>query len=116
MVPAHFFDLKSLNYDVITIEFVNYFPTKFNGNILFELLPLHHLLGHSEQLQVMDKKYNGHVWCKLQTSKIKNVFGLGFRTTKCLRHFCCQNDFFFCFNIFLRTMKLIGDVIVPNYQ
>jgi hypothetical protein len=55
MVPAHFFDLKSLNYDVITIEFVNYFPTKFNGNILFELLPLHHLLGHSEQLQVMDK-------------------------------------------------------------
>jgi hypothetical protein len=86
-------ELKSLDYDVITIEFVNCFPTKFNGD-LFELPPLHHSLGHSDQLQGMDKKYNGHTWCKLWTSKIKNVFGLGFRTKKCLGHLCCQNDFF----------------------
>ncbi len=52
--------LKSLNYGTITIEFVNCFPTKFNGDILFELP-----LGHFTQLQGMDKKYNGHVWYKL---------------------------------------------------
>jgi hypothetical protein len=92
--------LKSFDYDVITIEFVNCLPTKFNGDILFELPPLHHLLGHSKQLQGMDKKYNGHVWCKLQTCNIKNVFRLGFRTTKCLRHVCCQNDFYFLFQHF----------------
>jgi hypothetical protein len=63
--PRISFELKSLNYDVIKIEFVNCLPTKFNGDILFELPPLHHLLGHSEQLQGMDKKYDGHTWCKL---------------------------------------------------
>jgi hypothetical protein len=40
----------------------------------------------------MDRKYNCHAWCKLQTSNIKNSFGLGFRTMKCLGHLCCQND------------------------
>jgi hypothetical protein len=36
-----------------------------NGDILFELLPIHHPLGHFGQLQGMNKKYDGHVWCKL---------------------------------------------------
>jgi hypothetical protein len=31
------FELKSLDYGAITIEFVNCLPTKFNGDILFEL-------------------------------------------------------------------------------
>jgi len=31
------FELKSLDYGAITIVFVNYFLTKFNGDILFEL-------------------------------------------------------------------------------
>jgi hypothetical protein len=55
------FELKSLDYDAIMIEFVNCLPTKFNGDILFKLLLMHHSLGHYEQLQGMDKKYNGHV-------------------------------------------------------
>jgi hypothetical protein len=57
--------LKSLNYNAVTIEFVNYLPTKFNGDILFEIPPICHPLGHSKQLQGMDRKYNGHDWCKL---------------------------------------------------
>jgi hypothetical protein len=60
-----FSKLKSLNYNAITIEFVNYLPTKFDGDILFEIPPICHPLGHSGQLQGMDRKYNGHVWCKL---------------------------------------------------
>jgi len=56
------FKLKSFNYRAIAIEFVNCFP---NGDILFELPPICHPLGHSEQLQGMDKKFDGHAWCKL---------------------------------------------------
>jgi hypothetical protein len=78
--------LKSLNYGTITIEFVNCFPTKFNGDSLFELLHVRHPLGHSAQLQGMDRKYNGHAWYTLQTSNINNAFGLGFKMTKCLGH------------------------------
>jgi len=57
--------LKSFDYGVITIEFMNCLPTKFNGNMLFELPPFCHPLGHLKQLQGMDRKYNGHAWCKL---------------------------------------------------
>jgi hypothetical protein len=32
-----YFELKSLNYEAITIEFVNSLPSKFNGDILFKL-------------------------------------------------------------------------------
>ncbi len=60
-----FSKLKSLNYNAITIEFVNYLPTKFDGDILFQIPPICHPLGHFGQLQGMDRKYNGHVWCKL---------------------------------------------------
>jgi hypothetical protein len=83
----------SFDYGAITIEFVNCLPTKFNGEILFELPLVRHLLGHSRQLQGMDIKYGGHVWCKLQTINIKNLFGLSFRMMKCLRHLCYQNVF-----------------------
>jgi len=65
LTPHASFELKSLDYGPITIEFMNYFPTKFNRDILFELSFVRHLSGHFEQLQGMDRKYNGHVWCKL---------------------------------------------------
>ncbi len=65
LIPYICSELKSLDYGAITIEFVNCLPTKFNGDILFELPPIHHPLGHYGQLQGMDKKFNGHAWCKL---------------------------------------------------
>jgi hypothetical protein len=58
-------ELKSLNYEDITIEFVNCFPTKFNGDISIELPLVYHPLGKSGQLQGMDRKFNGHAWCRL---------------------------------------------------
>jgi hypothetical protein len=58
------FKLKFLDYGAIKIESMNCLPTKFNGDILFELL-VHHALGHSNQLQGMVRKYDGHAWCKL---------------------------------------------------
>ncbi len=65
LTPQACFELKSLDYGAIIIEFVNCLPTKFNGDILFELPPIRHPLGHFEQLQGMDKKFDGHVCCKL---------------------------------------------------
>jgi hypothetical protein len=56
LTPHVSFELKSLDYGVIKIEFVNCFPTKFNGDILFELPPGHHPLGHFEQLQKYGQK------------------------------------------------------------
>ncbi len=91
------FKLKSVDYGAITIEFVNCLSTKFNGDILFELLPIYHPLGHFRQLQGMDWKFDGHAWCKLQASNIKNSFGLGFIMTKCLGNLCCYNDFYLIF-------------------
>ncbi len=55
--------LKSLHYGAIIIAFVNCLPSKFTGDILFEFPSSHHLLG---QLQGMDRKFNGHAWCKLK--------------------------------------------------
>jgi len=65
LTPHTCFELKSFNYKAITIEFVNCLPIKINGDILFELPLVCHLLGHFKQWQVMDKKFNGHAWCKL---------------------------------------------------
>ncbi len=44
------YESKSLDYGAITIEFMNCLPTKFNGDILFELPLVRHPLGHYKQL------------------------------------------------------------------
>jgi hypothetical protein len=108
--------LKSLDYSAITIEFVNCLPTKFTSDILFELPPMCHPLGHSRQLQGMDRKYNGHAWCKLYTNNIKNLFGLGFKQPNALDICVVKMIFIFYFSIFLCVMKLVGVVIFPSYR
>jgi hypothetical protein len=92
--------LKSLDYGAIRIEFVNCLPITFNGDILFEFSLIRYRLGHFRQLQGMDKKFNGHVWCKLQTGNINNSFGSGFRMTKCLGHLCFKMIIVLYFNVF----------------
>ncbi len=47
--PHACYELKFLKYRAITIDFVNFFPKKFNGDILFELLFVRHPLGQSRQ-------------------------------------------------------------------
>jgi hypothetical protein len=88
LTPHACSELKSLDYGAIITEFMDYLPTKFNGDIFLEFLLVHHPLGQSRKLQGMDRKFDGHVWCKLQTSNIENSLGLGFRTMKCLGHLC----------------------------
>jgi hypothetical protein len=73
------------------------FPHKIWDDVLFELPPLYKLMGVSEQMQGMDRKYDSHTWCKVKTTNIKKKIGLGFRSAKCLDHLRCANDFCFMF-------------------
>ncbi len=44
------------------------------------------------QMQSMDKKHNGHAWCKSITIHIKILFGLSLRKGHCLGHLRCVQD------------------------
>ncbi len=43
-------------------------------------------------MQGMDIKYNGHVWCKLVTTNIKNSFGFNFKKAHRLGQLRCVQD------------------------
>jgi hypothetical protein len=43
-------------------------------------------------MQGMDRKYDGHAWCKLVTTNIKNSFGFTFRKARCLGQLWCVQD------------------------
>jgi hypothetical protein len=85
-------ELRSLDYNKIKVEYVFFRPIIFNDDIIFELSSIHLLIGHFGQMQGMDYKYDGHAWCKVKTSNIKNNSSLRFKNTKCLGHLHCDND------------------------
>jgi hypothetical protein len=53
-------------------------PITFHGDVLFELSLIHLNVQNLSQMQGINKKYDGHAWCKLVTSNIKKLFGLSF--------------------------------------
>ncbi len=85
-------ELQNLAYDKILVPKVQFLPTIFNGDVLFELLSMLPNAHNSSNMQGMDNKYDGHVWCKVITTNIKNSFGQNFRKTRCLGHLCCVRD------------------------
>ncbi len=105
----NYHQLKSLDYGAIIIEFVNCLPTKFNADILFEIFPIRHPLGHFKQLQGIHKKSNGQAWSKLQISNIKNLFGLGFIIWQNALDICVVKMILvLCFSNLLCIMKFFG--------
>jgi hypothetical protein len=44
------------------------------------------------QMQGMDRKYDGHAWCKVITTNIKNSFVFSFGKVCCLGHLRCVQD------------------------
>ncbi len=116
LTPHVCYELKPLDYGAIIIEFVNCLPTKFNGEILFELPPIHHPLGHSGhsehsgQLQGMDKMVMLGASCKLLTSRIcwKWQNAMDICVVKMIFVLCC--------NVLLHAMKLFAMVIICNFQ
>jgi len=64
----------------------------FDGDVLFLLPPIFLTIHKLSQMQGMDKKYDGHAWCKVITTNIKNNFGFSFKKAHCLGHLCCVQD------------------------
>jgi hypothetical protein len=65
LTPHTCYELKSLDYGAITIEFVNCLPLNLMVTYYLNFLLSIHPLGQSRQLQGMDQKFDHHVWCKL---------------------------------------------------
>ncbi len=84
--------LRSLNYNKIKVQYVSFLPITFNNDIIFEFSPIHIPTSHFGQMQGMNHKCNGHAWCKVKTSNIKNSFSVGLRSTMCLGHSRCNNN------------------------
>jgi hypothetical protein len=72
--------LASIDYDKIAYHKVQYLPPSFNGNVIFELPPSHVSVSTSKiAMDGMDKRLDGHTWCRTITSNIHNNQGLTFR-------------------------------------
>jgi len=91
-------EVKSLDYNKMRIEVVNFFLVRFDVDILFDFTPSTQANGAFQIDPRHEHRYNGHIWCKVKTTNIKNSFGLGFKSTKCLGHLQSQNDYCFLFN------------------
>jgi hypothetical protein len=63
---GHTFDkLQNLDYNKIPLQKIHFLLIAFDGDVFFEL-PLVFLIVHRpSQMQGMDRKYDGHVWCKV---------------------------------------------------
>ena len=48
-------------------------------------------LTKAKSMDGMDKRYDGHVWTKTQTTNITNDMGLVFCSSTCVGHLQCQN-------------------------
>ncbi len=53
----------------------------------------------------MDHKYNGHPWCKVKISNIKNGFGLGLKTIGAWGTYVVLTIFASIFSTLMCTMK-----------
>jgi hypothetical protein len=45
-----------------------------------------------EQMQGMDSKNDGHLWCVVKTNHVKNNCGLNFRQVACVGHLHCAME------------------------
>ena len=84
--------LKKVDYDSIQHLKVDYLPSVFNGDVVFEFPSIHSLSASSQAgLMVgMDKRHNGHVWTRTNTSHIKSDMGLTFCSASCIGHLHCN--------------------------
>ena len=86
-------ELKSVDLATFPLQKLNYLPTKYNGNIVFELPPLSTVKsGGAAMLEGMDRRRDGHAWIESATTNISDPDGqLSFRYVKCLGHLRCEN-------------------------
>lgn len=74
------------------VERVNSLPPTYDGNIIFELPPRSlSTSSRARNLEGMDKRHDGHPWCKVLTTNIHNTDDLKFRKSLCAGHLACIN-------------------------
>ena len=73
---------------------VPFLPPVFNGDVIFELPPCgpSSSASRARNLEGMDKRYDGHPWCKLVTTNIHNSDNLKFHKSYCAGHLVCENS------------------------
>ena len=77
--------LATLDYNKILYHKVQYLPSLYDGNVIFELPPSSISASTSENIMnCMDKRFDGHAWCRTITSNIHNSQGLTFRKSLCV--------------------------------
>ena len=87
-------ELSTMDLTSVTHETVPYLPAVFDGDVIFELPPCGRTSSASaaKNLEGMDKRYDGHPWCKLVTTNIHNSDNLKFCKSYCAGHLVCENS------------------------
>jgi hypothetical protein len=77
--------LAFIDYAKIAYHKVQYLPPSYNGDVVFELPPSRVSASTSKNtMDGMDKRFDGHTWCRTITSNIHNSQGLTFRKSLCV--------------------------------
>ena len=84
-------ELRQVDYDKVPARMVQFLPSQFGGDILFELPPPISCGGLAGLMQGMNKRHDGHPWCKTKTTNIKNDVHLTFRRSVCVGHMRCPS-------------------------
>ena len=82
---------KTLYFDTLHIQRMQFLPPTFNRDVLFEL-PLIDTSVPFNMMHRIDKHHDGHAWTKTVTSNIKSNMNLTFRTSTCIGHLYCKNQ------------------------
>ena len=88
-------ELSTMDLSTMKHETVLFLPPVFDGDIIFELPPCGPSSSASgaKNLEGMDKRYDGHPWCKLVTTNIHNSDNLKFCKSYCAGHLVCENAY-----------------------
>jgi hypothetical protein len=85
-------ELQNLDYNKIPLYKVQFLSIAFDGDACFKFPPMLLTTHRPSQMQGMDTKYDGHAWCKVITTNIKNSFGFNFSKACHLGHLWCFHD------------------------
>ena len=83
--------LEKIDYNKLNIVEVDFLPLHSDRDLMFIIPSLGPSASHSKanSMDNMDKRYNNHVWIKIQTTNISNDLKLTFCSSTCLGHLKC---------------------------
>ena len=86
-------ELSTMDLSTMKHKTVPFLPLVFDGDVIFELPPCGPSSSASgaKNLEGMEKRYDGHPWCKLVTTNIHNSDNLKFRKLYYTGHLVCEN-------------------------